>query len=232
MRRIHPFDGKTRAWSYFYGTEVGQVFFCSCRLNPRCFPCLSTHLHSSLCSAIRSCRKIYNLPAHAGSQWTGASGNIAQFFGNEAIDVADCQGQSYDNVCNMSGKYNGMQAIIRQQSKLADYVPCAPHSLNLVGQSAAGCCQVAWILRFHSTVILIFRCFNVSLETFKWYYTRRSACADATKALVKGYDEINDALEGIAADIEQKAGTRQEARGLASYMNRLETGIRTCSCVA
>lgn len=42
---------------------------------------------------------------------------------------------------------------------------------------------------------------------------------------MKGYDAINDALEGIAADIEEKAGTRQEARGLASYMNRLETGI-------
>jgi hypothetical protein len=30
------------------------------------------------------------------------------------IDVADCRGQSYDNASNMSGKYNGMQAIIRQ----------------------------------------------------------------------------------------------------------------------
>ena len=42
----------------------------------------------------------------------------------------------------MSGKYNGMQAIIRQHCELAEYVPCAAHSLNLVGQSAAGRCQL------------------------------------------------------------------------------------------
>lgn len=55
--------------------------------------------------------------------------------------------------------------------------------------------------------------------------TRWSARADDTKALVMGYIEINAALEEIADDVEQKADTRQVARGLASYMNRLETGI-------
>ena len=34
---------------------------------------------------------------------------------------------------------------------------------------------------------------------------------DVTKALISGYDEINDALEGIVEDVEQKADTRQEA---------------------
>ena len=51
--------------------------------------------------------------------------------------------------------------------------------------------------------------------------TRWSARADATKALVKGYDEINDALVEIAGDEEEKA----ETRGLATKMNQLETGI-------
>ena len=57
--------------------------------------------------------------------------------------------------------------------------------------------------------------------------SRWSARKDATKALISGYDEINDALEGIVEDVEQKADTRQEARGLSSYMNHLETGILT-----
>jgi hypothetical protein len=39
---------------------------------------------------------------------------------------------------------------------------------------------------------------------------------------VKGYEEINVALEEIANNIEQKPC--QEARGLAHYMDRLETG--------
>ena len=63
--------------------------------------------------------------------------------GHSQIDIADCRGQSYDNASNMSGKYNGMQAIIRQHCNLAVYVPCVAHSLNLVGQSSASSCQQA-----------------------------------------------------------------------------------------
>ena len=40
--------------------------------------------------------------------------------------------------------------------------------------------------------------------------TRWSARADATKALVEGYDEINDALVEIAGNEEEKAETREE----------------------
>ncbi|CAB4006330.1 Hypothetical predicted protein [Paramuricea clavata] len=109
--------------------------------------------------------------------------SLLEFLKAHDIAIADCRGQSYDNASNMSGKYNGMQAIIRQQCNLAEYVPCAAHSLNLVAR------------------------------------------ADATKALVKGYDEINDALVEIADDEEKKAETREEARGLATKMNQLETGI-------
>ena len=40
-----------------------------------------------------------------------------------------------------------------------------------------------------------------------------------------GYNEINAALQEIAGDDEEKAETREEAGGLAAYMNRLESGI-------
>ena len=52
-----------------------------------------------------------------------------------------------------------------------------------------------------------------------------STRADATKALVEGYDEINDTLVEIAGNEEEKDETREEARGLAAKMNQLETGI-------
>ena len=55
--------------------------------------------------------------------------------------------------------------------------------------------------------------------------TRWSARADATKALVDGYDEICDALVELADDVDQKADVREEASGYADNMNRLETGI-------
>ena len=40
----------------------------------------------------------------------------------------------------MSGRYNGMQAIILEKCQFAAFVPCAAHSLNLVGKCAAECC--------------------------------------------------------------------------------------------
>ena len=55
--------------------------------------------------------------------------------------------------------------------------------------------------------------------------TRWSARADATKALVEDYDEINTALEEIADDDEEKPEIKEEARGMASCMNQLESGI-------
>ena len=54
--------------------------------------------------------------------------------------------------------------------------------------------------------------------------TRWSARTDATNDLVHGYGTINAALEALADNTDQTM-TRQEPRGLAAHMNRLETGI-------
>ena len=118
----------------------------------------------------------------------------------------------------MIGKYIGIQAIIRQ-GNLDDYVPCAAYSLNLVGQSAAGCCQLgAGFFDFLRSLYSFF-----VFSTYRWKLlndqlvnkgkrmsdTRWSARKDVTNALIIGYDEIYDALEGIVEDVEQKADTRQ-----------------------
>jgi len=52
------------------------------------------------------------------------------------LNFEDCRGQSYDNAPNMSGCYEGLQAKILILCALALYVPCAAHSLNLVGTHA------------------------------------------------------------------------------------------------
>ena len=54
--------------------------------------------------------------------------------------------------------------------------------------------------------------------------TRWSAHADATEALVKGYDEINPALEEMHTEDEKQEATH-EAGVLASDMDRLEIGV-------
>ena len=172
---------------------------------------------------------------HSGIQ---LAESLLEYLKTNDIDIADCRGQSYDNASNMSGKYNGMQAIIRQHCNLAEYVPCVAHSLNLVGQSSANCCQNAtgffsFLQRLYSFAasphrwkVLTDKLSSKSLPTVKRMSdTRWSACADATKALVKGYDEINAALEEIHTEEDEKPEAKHEAGILASDMDRLEIGI-------
>ena len=64
--------------------------------------------------------------------------SLVQYTSEKGINLADCRGQSYDNASNMSGKYNGVQALVKEKfGAAAEYVPCYAHSLNLVGVCTA-----------------------------------------------------------------------------------------------
>lgn len=49
------------------------------------------------------------------------------------IEIKNCRGQSYDNAYNMAGEYKGLHALIKRANHMAEFIPCAGHSLNLVG---------------------------------------------------------------------------------------------------
>ena len=68
---------------------------------------------------------------------------LADFLEKHNLSIQDCRGQSYDNASSMSGKYNGLQALVRKENNLAVWLPCTGHSLNLVGNTAAECCPAA-----------------------------------------------------------------------------------------
>lgn len=46
----------------------------------------------------------------------------------------------YDNACNMSGKYRGLQARIMEINTYAEYISCFTRSLYLVAKRAVECC--------------------------------------------------------------------------------------------
>ena len=50
--------------------------------------------------------------------------------------------QSYDNAANIADRYNGrpMQQKILERNQFAKFIPCAGHSLNLLGRSTVNCC--------------------------------------------------------------------------------------------
>lgn len=57
---------------------------------------------------------------------------IVENIQNCKLDISFMVGQGYDGASNMSGQYNGVQAIIRTKfAPHALYVHCAAHSLNL-----------------------------------------------------------------------------------------------------
>ena len=124
--------------------------------------------------------------------------SILDYFDKHEINISNCRGQSYDNASNMSGRYNGLQARIKEKNPLADYVPCFAHSLNLVGQPAVE--KVSWAAKFVNLVDYVYTFFSAS--THRWSVlldaldglpvvkqlsdTRWSAHADATKTLNRG----------------------------------------------
>ena len=89
---------------------------------------------------------------------------ITKFIEENDININDCRGQSYDNASNMSGRYVGLQARIRDVNQYANYIPCAAHSLNLVGTLAAEC--VPQVVSFFSLVQKLYTFFSSS--TYRW----------------------------------------------------------------
>ena len=173
---------------------------------------------------------------HTGAELANV---LLYFLHDTGIDIADCRGQSYDNPSKMSGKYNGMHALIREKNNLVEYVPCCAHSLNLVGKCAVDCCTEAVL--FFNCVPKIYVFFSASTHRWKILSddlersgtptvkrlsdTRWSAHSDAIRALKMGYTDIKNLLEVISEDEEEKADARLEAKGLFSMMDQLETGI-------
>lgn len=68
---------------------------------------------------------------------------VLNYLEKQNVDFDLCRGQSYDNAANMTGRYNGMQAKLREENEFAVFVPCSGHSLNLVGRAAVDSCLEA-----------------------------------------------------------------------------------------
>ena len=143
------------------------------------------------------------------------------------LDFNKCRGQSYDNAANMAGRYNGMQQKILERNKFAKFIPCAGHSLNLLGHSAVDCCLDA------------VNCFGIINETYTFFSaftkrwavltsflqpqskvpkhlsdTRWDAHAKATEAILESYCAITNALSHLHSDVSEKSDTRLHANNL------------------
>lgn len=92
------------------------------------------------------------------------STSLLEYLEKQEIDFNDCRGQSYDNASNMAGPYSGMQARLLERNSSAVFVPCAAHSLNLVGHAAVSCCTDA--VGYFGFVQKLYTFFSAS--TWRW----------------------------------------------------------------
>lgn len=175
---------------------------------------------------------------HKGEEMEKA---ILEFIENSLqLNIADCRGQSYDNARNMSGCYKGLQSRIKQLNPLATFVPCAGHSLQLVGAAAAEASDLS-----SAFFQLVQQLYNFFTPTHRWNIlksklkpdcqvlkslskTRWSARSDASKSLYKSYKSILEALSEIGRDNHQTSDVRKEANGMIKKLQTLEIGIMVC----
>lgn len=158
---------------------------------------------------------------------------VVDFLNENNIPLSNCRGQCYDNSSNMSGCYTLLQARIRELNKFTIYVPCAGHSLNLVGVKTAECGPQ--IVSFFDFVQRWYSFFSAS--THRWNVltsslgkdhivvkrlsdTRWSAHFDAVTALHGGFEKIQDALDTLSADTDQEVNTRRKAEVLSKKMEK------------
>ena len=153
------------------------------------------------------------------------------------VPLSDCHGQGYDNAANMSGKYNGTQAVLLEKNPLMLYSPCGCHSLNLCGNDSAKCCREA--ITFFGTIQIIFVFFHSSpkrWEVMKGFLhgslhglcdTRWSQRVKAVKAFKKNQGGITKSLKAcLNLNLQPKAFA--EAEGAIKYVESFECILMSC----
>ncbi|XP_033227286.1 zinc finger MYM-type protein 1-like [Belonocnema kinseyi] len=168
------------------------------------------------------------------------SREILNVLSDNGICISNCRGQSYDNASNMSGKYAGVQARIKEVNPLALYVPCTAHSLNLVGTNSVNICIDA--ITFFGFVAGLYAFFVASPHRWEILMnnsdtslkslskTRWSCHDDATSAIFRNYEGIYAALSVFVESNDAKPDTRFEAAVLQSQMRKLEIAFMIVFC--
>lgn len=162
----------------------------------------------------------------------GLMDEILQKLESDGLNINNCRGQSYDNGANMAGIYKGVQSRILNKNELAYFVPCAAHSLNLVGTHAAEVSIEAQ--NFFGAIHSVYSFFSASSarwDILKQFLpitlksqskTRWSAKAKAVEVVFKHFDKINMALDEFANNSLSIPEVKIEAMSVKKHINNYE----------
>ena len=149
---------------------------------------------------------------------------IVERLKSDAISLADCRAQCYDNAAEMAGHISGLQQRICDRNNRALFVNCDNHSLNLAGVHSAK--QDPVVVTFFGTLENIYSFFSHS--TIRWEElkrvlpitvkresaTRWSERLEAVKAIFEGLDELVQLIEKLSEDSTMTPETRSGAEQL------------------
>lgn len=166
-------------------------------------------------------------------------GIVMEFLEKYGVSLLDCRGQSYDNANNMAGAYSGLQARILNENDLAKFLPCAAHSLCLVGKNSVS--KVKKATEFFTFIENLYLFFVRS--PYRWQQlidvldkekdevvlkratgTRWSAKHSAVKALHLSYPKIKKLLISfLSDDCALSEDNKLTAEGLLKKLCKFET---------
>lgn len=153
--------------------------------------------------------------------------NILAFLQEADLDVLKIRAQCYDGASNMSGKFRGLQALVRERSPHANYVHCKSHCLNLalVHSSNIPCVRtmmstvqdISFMFDYSAKRLVAFQnelsqdiatkeemAHRTKLRTL--CETRWSSRADALGTFKHAFPVVVHALETLQEDRDEKAG--------------------------
>ncbi|XP_025424688.1 zinc finger MYM-type protein 1-like [Sipha flava] len=95
------------------------------------------------------------------------------------LNLSKLRGQGYDGAANMSGVYSGVQARLKSKQKLATYIHCVSHNLNLVLNDAMN--SSTEVKTFFGLVEKIYTFFSNSIK--RWQLLLSSESSDISITL-------------------------------------------------
>uniref|UniRef100_A0A2S2Q6K9 Zinc finger MYM-type protein 1 n=1 Tax=Sipha flava TaxID=143950 RepID=A0A2S2Q6K9_9HEMI len=126
---------------------------------------------------------------------------------NFGIDIIYLRGQGYDEAATMSGKFNGVQAHIKDTHPLAIYVHCSAHVLNLVVSKSCSATQIRDCLAILGKVrdFFIFpkrkSILQFHIENSSETSTKKSLKRSCETRWIERFHAINDFLDFMSTSL-------------------------------
>ena len=163
------------------------------------------------------------------------------------LPIENLRAQTYDGAANMSGKFNGCQAIIASDFPLALFFHCAAHCANLAAESTANSCplvraaleninELGKLYKRSGKFKHIFD--DAAASMYDSAATLKPICPTRWLCRVRSVTSVLDQYEAVLSSLEEMSSgvqseTATKARGLLDRFQQGSTilGLKICMTI-